>query len=68
MCLTVVPMDITHDLRAMEWADAEAPRVGFTGGRPDASPESWRRGRSGIPALTPSSARSALCRLRSTGR
>ena len=32
MCLTGVPMDITHDLRAREWADADAPRVGFSGG------------------------------------
>ncbi len=32
MCLTRVPMDITHDLLAREWADADAPRVGFTGG------------------------------------
>jgi hypothetical protein len=32
MCLTGVPMVITPDLRAREWADADAPRVGFTGG------------------------------------
>jgi hypothetical protein len=56
MCLTGVLMDITHDLRAREWADADTPRVGFTGGRPDASPEAWRRGHSSVLALAPSSA------------